>query len=81
MALGSLRMASLASRRSITSRAGIRRVLPFSVTAIFCLNDVLQDRPDRPAAFRTPLRIAAFSCHELRRLWRAPIADDVIRRP
>jgi branched-subunit amino acid aminotransferase/4-amino-4-deoxychorismate lyase len=36
MALGSLRMASLASRRNITSIAGIRRILPFSVTATFC---------------------------------------------
>jgi hypothetical protein len=38
-------------------------------------NDGLQDCPDRPAAFRTSLGIAALACHKLRRLRRSPIAD------
>jgi hypothetical protein len=32
------------------------------------------------SVFRTPLRIAAFACGEMCRLWRSPIADGVVGR-
>ena len=44
------------------------------------LKDVVEDCSYRPAAFWASLRIAAFASRKLGRLWRSPVADDVIRR-
>ena len=44
------------------------------------LKDVVEDCSYRPAAFWASLRIAAFASRKFGRLWRSPVADDVIRR-
>src|SRR6185437_5323657 len=77
-AAASRRMASLTSRRNMTSRVGMRRVLPFSVTAIFLAQYVLQDRADRSAPFRATFRITAFAGRKLRRFRRPAVSDDVV---
>ena len=77
-ALASLRMASLTSRRSMTSSAGIRRVLPFSVTAIFCLNDVLQDAPTVRLPFGRPFGLPLLPGMNCVAFGGRPIADGVI---
>jgi len=60
MAFGSPRMASLTSRRNITSRADSRRVLPVSVTGIFCRMTPCRIAPTERLPLGRPLGLPLF---------------------
>ena len=65
MAFGSPRMASLTSRRNITSRADSRRVLPVSVTGIFCRMTPCRIAPTERLPLGRPLGLPEWSCPNL----------------